>query len=305
MRIRTFTSDASTCEFAFEWDIALHGEPLDTRGRCAVDFIKARSRTVRLCGQDEKNLRGLIVDGDRVAMRDVLNVQPGSSVLLEATTLDLVELLNLLCAAEHKQLSRIDLLYAEPGSYQREAIPLDAPWRREFSLSDNFRFEGVPGFATNLSVNCPKTLVAFLGYEGARLAQASEQLSDMVGWTKIGVFGIPGYAPGWEMNALASNAGTLYGLKDISIRYCAASSVVGALDILEDVHARRRDSGMTVVAPLGTKPHTIASALFLVKHREYQESALVWDHPQRTANRSEQVRRWQLFRVTFDRKSRV
>lgn len=301
MRIRTLTADSADCAFAFDWDFACHGAPLDTRGQHAVEFIKARSRRVTLCGQDDKNLRRLIVDGTPTAMRDLLSVSPGAAVLLEATTLDLVELLNLLCAAELKKLARVDLLYAEPGSYQREAIPLDAPWRREFTLSDNFRFEGVPGFAANLSVNCPKTLVAFMGYEGARLAQASEQLSDMVGWTKIGVFGIPGYAPGWEMNALANNAGTLYGLKDISIQYCAAASVTGAMEILEDVHSRRLDSGMTVVAPLGTKPHTIASALFLVKHREYQESTLVWDHPRRTPNRSERVRRWHLYRISFDR----
>lgn len=300
MRIRTLTTENPVRDFALNWDMACHGEPLDTRGRETLAFVQSRSGQAVLCQPDSQNPRGLVVDGTRTQMRDLLPVAPGASVLLEATTLDLVEMLHLLRAAQTRRLSRIDLLYAEPDSYQREAIPLDAPWRREFTLSDNYRFEGVAGFAADLSVNSPKTLVAFLGYEGARLAQAVEQVGAMAGWTKIGVFGIPGYAPGWEMNALANNAGTLYSMKGVSIQYCAAASVTGALNILEDVHARRVDCGTTVVAPLGTKPHTVAAALFLVKHCHYGESTLIWDHPRSTPNRSDQVRRWHLYRVEFD-----
>jgi len=297
MRIRTFTADGAICTFTFDWEVAYHGDALDTRGCEALQFIRARSRKTVACHQDSDSPRKLVVDGARISTRDLLKVDRQTSVLLEATTLDLVELLHLLRAAVEHGLQRVDLLYAEPGSYQREAIPLDAPWRREFTLSDNYRFEGVAGFAANLNVDSDKTLVAFLGYEGARLVQAIEQLSDMAGWTKIAVFGVPGYASGWEMNALANNVGTLYGMWDLSIQYCAAASVTGALDILERVHSRQSDSATTVVAPLGTKPHTIASALFLVKHCKYQQSTLIWDHPSRTANRSAEVRRWHLYRI--------
>lgn len=299
MRIRTLTTESPNCEFPLQWDIALYGDALDTRGREAVQFVQARSSRSSLCKCDVDNPLGLILDGTRTPMRDLLNVGSSTSLLLEATTLDLVELLHLLRAAERRGLAQVDLLYAEPGEYQREAIPLDAPWRREFSLSDNRRFQGVAGFATDLSVPTPKTLVAFLGYEGARLAQAVDQVGAMASWTKMAVFGIPGYAHGWEMNALANNAGTLYSLKDVAIKYCAASSVTGALAILENAHERLAGAGTTVVAPLGTKPHSIASALFLTKHCQYQQATLIWDHPNQTPGRSEHVRRWHLFRVNF------
>lgn len=299
MRVRTLSTDSSSCEFPFQWDLALHGDPLDTRGREAVAYLQSRSARQVLCVQDPDNPLGLILGGTRTPSRELLNLGRGASVLLEATTLDLVEMLHLLRAAHARQLNRVDILYAEPGAYQRDAIPLDAPWSREYSLSDSLRFEGVAGFATDLSVQTPKTLIAFLGYEGARLAQAVEQVGAMATWSKHAVFGIPGYAPGWEMNALANNAGTLYGMKDVDVKFCAAASVTGALGILEAIHSRRGGVGTTVVAPLGTKPHSIATALFLIQHCQFQQATLIWDHPQRTVGRSEQVRRWHLFRIQF------
>lgn len=297
MRIRTYTAGDADHLLRERWDVAYYGNALDTRGQAAKQFVDANCTRSVVCERDERNPHGLVLDGASTSIRDLLNLDRNSKVLLEATTLDLVELLQLLRAARHRQLTRVDLVYAEPGAYQREAIPLDAPWLREFSLSENYRFEGVAGFASDLNIPSRKTLVAFLGYEGARLAQAAEQLGEMASWSKVAVFGIPGYAPGWEMNALANNAGTLYALKEFAIQYCAASSVTGALEILEEVHSRRAGQGTTVVAPLGTKPHCIAAALFLTKYCAFNQATLIWDHPNRTKGRSEEVRRWHLFRV--------
>lgn len=269
-----------------------------------MEAATSNSARSLICHHDRVNLRGLVVDGVRTPSRELLlRFDGASTVLLEATTLDLVELLELLRAARARRLKHVDLLYAEPAAYQREVMALDAPWTREFELSVNRRFEGVPGFVTDLgragAMN--SQLVAFLGYEGARLAQACEQVETMAGWPKTAVFGIPGYAPGWEMNALANNVGTLYGMSGFGIRYCAAASVTGALEILRDIHGRRAaGEGRTVIAPLGTKPHSIASALFLVDNCEFQETTLIWDHPTRSPDRSEDVRRWHLFRVDFE-----
>lgn len=184
-------------------------------------------------------------------------------------------------------------MYAEPHRYRAA----QAQWLRSFSLTDARRFESVPGFATDLSRRTAigMKLVAFLGYEDDRLQQVLGQYEEMATWVKTFVFGVPGYATGWELDALANNIATLNAMRSASVAYCAASSVSGALDLLRREHGA--GVGCTVVAPLGTKPHAIATALFLVEKCEYQQSTLIWDHPQRSQDRSEAVRRWHLFRV--------
>ncbi|TXI47112.1 MAG: hypothetical protein E6Q50_14360 [Lysobacter sp.] len=299
MDIRTFSSLASewTLDAHAGWQLAFCGMPIDSRGQAACAMAGRHAQRVLTCRYDTDNLRALIVDQVRVPGRDLSQYfQSQSRVLFEATTLDLVELLELLRAARLAGVGTIDVLYAEPERYR----PVETPWLREFSLSEARRFEGVPGFVTDLAQPDIKGnhLVVFLGYEGGRLAQAVEQVEQISGWAKTAVFGIPGYAPGWEINALANNAATLNPMSALCVEYCGASSVSGAYALLTRVH-ERPGTHCTVVAPLGTKPHTIASALFLVEKCQYQQATLIWDHPQRSAGRSEEVRRWHLYRVTY------
>ncbi|PRY04413.1 hypothetical protein [Paraburkholderia sp. BL25I1N1] len=303
--MRILTSTGSTPQFVTtkQWDLAFHGGPIDARGTAAVEWVRERASLAHVCDYDIRNSRGLLLNGMRAPARDIATqLVNARSVLLEATTLGLVELLNLLRAAQSHGLAGVDILYLEPNEYRREVV-LDAPWTREFSLSTSRRFEGVPGFLADLSLVPERQgrLVAFLGYEGARLAQACEQLDALASWRKYAVFGIPGYAPGWEINAMANNVATLQKEGFESVRFCGAASVSGAYDLLEAIHAEGvTDDATTVVAPLGTKPHGIATALFLIAHSRFQASSLIYDHPARSPNRSTEIRKWHLYRVRFN-----
>lgn len=303
MRIRTFSTPDTQQTLALQrWQLAFHGDSVDERGDAALAVVKSASQRLVPCDYDIKESRTLRLNGTKTIRKDVVALfQPGMQVLLEATTLGFVELLHLLRAAHSQRLDAVDLLYVEPKEYQRD-VTLDAPWTREFSLSSSRRFEGVPGFVTDLSIfeNRPGRLVTFLGYEGARLVQAYEQLGGLTDWQKYAIFGIPGYAPGWEINALANNVATLDKHKFESVQFCPASTVSGAYRLLDDIFGEAGGDAPMIVAPLGTKPHGIATALFLIEHSRYQETSLVYDHPERSRNRSQQVRRWHLYRVKFD-----
>jgi hypothetical protein len=303
MRIRTYsTIDAQQTLPLLQWDLALHGEPVDVRGEAALAAVQVAAKELVLCDYDIKGSRNLRLSGAKTIKRDVAVLfKPGKQVLLEATTLGFVELLHLLRAAHSQRIEAVDLLYVEPQEYQRD-VTLDAPWTREFSLSSSRRFEGVPGFVTDLSLfeNRAGRLVAFLGYEGARLVQAYEQLGGLADWQKYAIFGIPGYAPGWEINALANNIASLDKNKFDSVQYCPASAVSSAYCLLDTIFGEAGGDAPMIVAPLGTKPHGIATALFLIEHSSYQETSLVYDHPERSRNRSRRVRRWHLYRVKFD-----
>lgn len=206
--------------------------------------------------------------------------------------------MQLLRAAKQANIKFVDCLYVEPRDYEKSTY-LESSWSRDFSLSNSHRITGVPGFlATHGDIEANQVrLVAFLGYESSRLAAAAEQEVGL-DWDKYAIVGVPGFSPGWETNTLANNIDELEAQDFQSVRYCSASSVTGALDLLEQIHSEGyRDTPHTAIAPMGTKPHGIATALFLLKHSQFQESSLIYDHPFRAAGRTSEIRRWHLYRI--------
>lgn len=301
MRVKTFSSKGAEHGFgALKWQLAFHGADIDARTEAAISFV-AGGASESLCVQFSPTQPDrLQVNASRTSLRDITEKMSGKQgVVFEATSLGTVEVLFLLRAAKAAKLSFVDCVYVEPQEYAQDAY-LDTSWSRDFSLSKSRRLEGVRGFGRRLSDIPAKDarLVVFLGYEAARLAQACEQEEAIVSWNKYAVFGVPGYAPGWEMNSIANNVDALERYKFESVRYCAASSVCGAFDLLKSIHAEgRSDHACTVVAPFGTKPHGIASAMFLVENSEYQASSLIYDHPEKSRNRTSLVRRWHRYRI--------
>lgn len=304
MRVKTISSPSSEELYGFDsmrWDIAFHGAGIDDRSKTAVRVITSKasqSVEAQFCAEQPDRL---LLNGDQWAQRRALvdQMRGKRCVVFETTSLGTVEILFLLRAAKAADLQSVDCIYVEPRDYAKD-IYLDSFWSREFSLSENRRLEGVRGFAYKLSElsNQDARLVVFLGYEASRLAAACEQEDALVGWKKYAIFGVPSYAPGWEMNAIANNIDALERHKFDSIRYCSASSVSGAFDLLNLIHADgRRENAHTVIAPFGTKPHAIATAMFLVENSNYQASSLLYDHPERSEGRSSEVRRWHLYHI--------
>ena len=301
MRVKTFSSKGPEHGFgALKWQLAFHGADIDARTKAAISFV-AGGASESLCVQFSPDQPDrLQVNARRTSLLDITKkMSVKNDVVFEATSLGTVEVLFLLRAAKAAKLRSVDCVYVEPHEYAKDAY-LDTSWSRDYSLSKSRRLEGVRGFAHRLSDIPAKDarLVVFLGYEAARLAQACEQEEAIVSWNKYAVFGVPGYAPGWEMNSIANNVDALERYKFESVRYCAASSVCGAFDLLKSIHAEgRSDHACTVVAPFGTKPHGIASAMFLVENSEYQASSLIYDHPEKSRNRTSLVRRWHRYRI--------
>lgn len=302
MKIKTLSSVGRDCEFGgMRWNLAYHGDQLDERSRASIDMTKATSSSTVLVQYLTEQPDRLCVDGKLVGNPAVVEqMRRAGKVLLETTSLGFVEVLQLLKHAKAAGLDGLDCLYVEPIEYTRDRF-LNSSWAREYSLSESRQLESVRGFTTPAELSKHDArLVAFLGYEASRLAGACEQNDALVGWKRYAVFGVPGYAPGWEMNAMANNIDTLVQREFESVRYCAASSVSGAYDLLEIIHREgRADQPHTVVAPFGTKPHGIACALFLVGHSSFQATSLIYDHPERSKNRSSKVRRWHMYRIQF------
>lgn len=301
MRVKTFSSFGQQHEFgALRWDAAFVGIELDKRCAGAAAFAKSSATKTHVVEYSVDQPRRLRFDSQLLPPKGLTAALAGyKSVVFETTSVGTVEVLHLLRAAKEAGVRSVDCLYVEPRDYEKDTY-LDTSWSRDFSLSSSHRIAGVPGFLSTQGdlKNHQVRMVAFLGYESSRLAAAAQQELDMAGWDKYAVVGVPGFAPGWEINTLANNIDELDVQQFCSIRYCSASSVSGALDLLRQIHNEgNRDTPHTAVAPMGTKPHGIAAAIFLVENSGFQESSLLYDHPLRVPGRTSEIRRWHLYRI--------
>lgn len=301
MKVKTFSSVADCLDFDTGlWDIAFHGESIDSRTEEAIRLIKCRSTKSQLVGYNVEQPSRISLNQENVSPKKLMPLMDRQErIVLEATSLGTVEILFLLKAAKEVNVNKVDILYVEPKEYCK-GLNLESSWSREYSLSSSSKLMAVPGFLHRMTdIPQHSRLITFLGYEAARLANAFEQMEEYLSeCTKYAIFGVPGYEPGWEMNAMATNVEALERYEFKTVRYCPASSVSGAYDLLCQIHdADRSESPFTIVAPFGTKPHGIATALFLVRYSAYAQSSLIYDHPNRVKGRSAMVRRWHKYSI--------
>lgn len=297
--ILTFSeTDADQLLPGERWDCAILSTVLDNRGEAAKAWVEARTPKIETLNYNATET-ALMSGEKRVTSQQVRAMVPkGKRLLLEATTMGVVEILLVLKAAYQEKVEQVDLLYVEPVDYQRDTNPIQ--WGRDFSLSGSRRFAGVKGFSADLSFSEPGQLIAFLGYESARLRQALEQLN-LKDWSFNAVFGVPGFEPGWEINALANNISVMAEREQWTVKYCGAASVSGAYRLLEQVtKSDQQAERPTLLLPLGTKPHSIACSLFLCEHSQFSASSITFDHPTRSKGRTSDIREWHLFRVKFN-----
>ena len=289
---------ANAAEVQFgHWDVALVGEALDQRGQLAVS--EARKRCRRVCrlryrpDELKVDFNEISCDVDDVVHQ--LAEFSDSRILLEATTLGFAEVLLSCTALCRTGISKFDICYIEPGEYRRSrgAHLLS---RRDFELSGEVKgYRAIPGNAILLLDGSPQKGVFFLGYEGSRLRRTFEEL-EMIDRRQVSlVFGVPAFQPGWEMDSIANNI-ALVGENQVELEpyFCAADSPGAAVDLLQEIYVSLNENERMFIGPIGTKPHGIGTALF-ASHRT--DIGIIYDHPERTQGRSQEVGSWHLYSV--------
>jgi len=279
------------------WDYAITGDAVDLRGEAAVAFAKTHSRETHNFRYNPKTLQVHFNDKtfDAEEPECILANMSKGSVLLETTTLSFVDIL-LCCRALKQNCNReLHLVYTEPKNYfkpQRSHIS----HRRKFDLSDEVEeFTGVPGNTILIMGERPLKVVVFVGFEGQRLSRLLEQTSILPSKCEI-TFGVPAFHAGWEMDAFSNNLNVLKGSEIASrVHFCGAQNPLSAYDTLQKIFDSCYDERL-LVAPIGTKPHGIGTALFLCEHPNV---GVVYDNPKRKEKRTENVETWHLFHAEF------
>ena len=277
------------------YDLAFCGDALDDRGRSALAELSWRSRNTYTVQYEEDSM-SLHVNGQRTTPSQLKEIVAAahSAIALETTTLGFVEVLQC-CRAAHGAVSTLDCLYVEPQSYRR-SNDSHIMQKRDFELSGEIAgFRGIPGATRMLDDRRPQKCVFFLGFEGARFRRAFTDLEMLQGSRSSVVFGIPAFNPGWEMDSIANNVPVMRDEHINTVYYCGANNPRAAIDFLETTYDGLEQDESMFVAPFGTNPQGLGTALFISQRKDV---GVIYDHPRRSTDRSTEVGEWHCFSVS-------
>lgn len=301
-----FTSKVSkTCPGSLSGvEIAFVGGGVDQRGNASIADLKKHAEKVYRLRFDATNQQAYI--DDHPVLRDAFSkiIFGKKRILLDATTLGLGEILQVLLVVKRVSSAVVEFLYAELERYTRGEGISDTRMR-DFNLTQNCHFQSVQGFAHEYDPAMRAAHVFLLGFEPGRIRNAIEQRGDFDPdrYRFQMVIGVPAFQTGWESNTIRPHLAILEDLDitERSIAYCQANSIRESYLTLWGLYRQLGDErGCFFVSPLGTKPHAVGAALFLLETKGNEiPTSLYYDHPERVSKRTTNVSAWHHVVVNF------
>lgn len=289
------TNHASSVDLGlYENSIMFHGNPIDERGNFAINFeCNKILLRIPVVYDYEKMTIGVgndIVSADNVTelLRPYLT---GKNILLESTTLGFAELFLIIRTLIDIEIDHFLVLYVEPEKYERTKPGADS-----FALSEsNAGYKPIPRSVIDLAGSDVEAGVFFLGYEPERLERAFEEYHMLSSKDIKVVFGIPAFHPGWELNSVVPH---LASIGNCDVQYCAANDPSSAYDALEITRLSLSEGNTMFIAPIGTKPCGVATALFASMHPA--QVGLLYDHRIKKNKGSKGVNIWHRYSIKID-----
>ena len=268
----------------------LFGHDCEERSHACADLIKVKQPDVTVLeleyvDKDKMHIVGSIdpdipIGSQKAIMELIRNYKyiyidvTGMNVRIAAALLLRIDSTN----------TEIHVVYAEPHKYHREQYHKEGEDNEWAGVIDGIM--PLPGFSNFADPNAEFIFCAFLGFEGGRFTHLLKEMQPMEELI-IPVFGIPGFRVEYPYNAYWSNR---KGLKDsdssANVKFASANSIVDAYMLLNRIK-KENDNKKIIVAPIGTKPHTIAAIAFAVKN--FNNVEIVYDNPKKNESRSEGI----------------
>lgn len=285
--MRQLPANAVSAPERFSW--AFVGPAIDDRGGRSLELARASADRIVEVRYDPETFRLHIGENsyrasDLAAIRGAF---PGDELLLDATSLDPVEILVLTAAflRPHDSRRKLGFLYAEPERYlpSNDAVGLDTA----FAFAAGFRgIKSVPGFANELRNDQRGRLIACLGFEADRLERILQDDDGTFIRHSTLVFGVPPYRTSWEMHALLPHERLIRQNRECEIAFAGANNPKAAYECLKLAFGAVQDDERLIIAPLGSKPSSIGMALFACCRDDIR---LKYDFPVRQAGATEGV----------------
>jgi hypothetical protein len=272
--------------------VIFHGGVVDERGELTLDLgpthhkvpisYNAKDMTISIAGE--------IFAADHCE-KAVSRYLDGRDIVLEATTLGFAELFCLTRALIVSGKHTFHITYAEPAKYNK---PVGSG--ESYALSEIINdYAPIPHSVVDLSSEEVEAGVFFLGYEQERMARALEEYQMISSKLVKVVFGVPAFRAGWELNAIVPHLQMLSEHSGFEIAYCSANDPASAFESLERTLRSLSNGARMFIAPIGTKPCGVATAVFASLYPV--ESGILYDHPKKKTKRSFGVHIWHKYLV--------
>lgn len=213
-----------------------------------------------------------------------------TSIIIDSTTLGLPEIFYLI-----KQFIALDFLafkviYIEPEKYNKDE-------NNEFYKLSHYPigYKPIPGAVADLHQDDIELGVFFVGFDASRMEIALDEFQMIQDKSIKVIFGIPAFHSGLELESIVPHLGILSDNRNFDIDFCSALDPTSAYEML-NFYKKSLDEGQKFfIAPLGTKPTTIASALFA--NLFSIDVSLLYDHPFHLENRTSGVKEWHIYSI--------
>lgn len=241
-----------------------------------VDFLKKIDNTC-ICHNIifvyDANEDKLVLDNGSESlsrgMRKLLDGSEKNPLLVVISTMNLRLLGTLLKYLKYSEHQEVFCAYTEPKKYARDTEP-----QRGFDLYRRMKsFEPIPGYVSTNIENKPEKWIPFLGFEGNRALQVREQY-DFDDY--VPVLTLPSYKPIWQNFIIRENLLLLDGVKDNTIHYVEANSVLAAYEELERLTEIYTNKQLRVTS-FGTKINALGILLFSLCHEGIID--IIYDNP--------------------------
>ncbi|MNM68686.1 hypothetical protein D3C81_802500 [compost metagenome] len=197
-------------------------------------------------------------------------------IIIDMTSMSTEVLFILIKAFHHHNFDDIIIIYVQPQEYKKNnqsngIMP-------DFLLSEDYApVSAIPGFLRLPDEEKEPRLIVFMGFEGGRFKELCEHLLTEGTIEIVPILPMPSFKAGWHMLGIYLNLDTLKSNDIIRhLKRVTAWDPFFALAVLEEQYKNNSDSNQLIVAPIGTKPHTLASVLFAVRHESVR---IMYDHP--------------------------
>ncbi|MBR9907537.1 MAG: hypothetical protein GYB30_05720 [Gammaproteobacteria bacterium] len=288
-----------TKELRDKFDIGFIGSPLDIRGKHSISLIKQISKTCKSINYNHMN-HSVTIDGTTIPLLNLNQEEMfgnAVSVVVDATNLAFPELAILLrFLLKTARVWKVSFIYSEPQQYTKSVYGEPTI---HYELSDNIEPpQFVPSFYS-FNRSRTKHLFAFLGFESRRFIRMVDPDDGEVYGSVNPIFAVPPYQPGFEKISFDENSRVLEKSSNSDCFFVPSNHPYSALKLLRETYDTYKKLGEDlVVAPLGNKPCTIATAMAAA---ENERISVLFDFPTKRSNRSSGVEKVYLFTALINK----
>lgn len=277
-----------------ENDFLFFGKAIDDRGNEINSFLNSKydnSMQIEYKNEIDSFILNPYTENiqtiKRVNIKSTLEsiLMDTNRIVFESTTLGYCELLLILYAINSLNIEiKIKIYYAEPKKYTSKDD------NEEYELSDEYsNHKYIKPFVLptphDSTSDAQATLITLVGFEESRMGRVlneSENKYDQI----ISLFPIPGFKFGWENISLSKHH--IFLNEKENIHYTPADDPFETYKILNRIIINLPEKRI-VIMPIGTKPCTIGTAIFLINSKEenkFTRIATKYDFPIKKSGRS-------------------